>query len=239
MMQYPLPHDMRPLRMPRPAPFSRGLELYLPLDSHALKGDQALDLSGNERHAEVAGADAVPGALGEALCFNGSSDYLDTGYMFTVGAAEEWTFLLRVKAAPGASGVFMGVGQAWDGYWNRLQLNFNTDKARVYVRDDSYALVANFTGSLAIADGAWHAVALILSPLNDELVLYVDGEQDGGASASFSSLETGSNKLNYGCLYNNGGRSDYAGCMLDELRIHSRRLTPGEIRDYSIGLVRS
>jgi len=238
MMQYPLPQDMRPLKTPRPGPFSEGLELYLPLDSHALRGGQALDLSGNERHAEVAGADPVPGALGEALGFNGSSDYLDTGYMFTVGAAEEWTFLLRVKAAPGASGVFMGVGRAWNGYWNRLQLNFNTG-ARVYVRDDSYALIANFTGSLNIVDGAWHAVALIVSPLNDEVLLYVDGKQDGSASASFSSLTTGTNKLNYGCLYNNGNRSDYAGCMLDEPRIHSRRLTPGDIRDYSIGLVRT
>ncbi len=237
-MQYPLPQDMRPLRTPRPGPYSRGLELYLPLDSHTSRGGQALDLSGHERHAEIGGADTVPGALAEALGFDGSSDYLDTGYTFTVGAAEEWTFLLMVKASPGAGGVFMGVGRAWDGLWNRLQLNFNTDKARVYVRDDDYALIANFTGSLPIADGAWHTVALIVSPLNDEAVLYVDGEPDGGGSASFSSLATGTNKLNYGCLYNNGGRSDYADCVLDELRIHSRRLTPGEIRDYSKGLVR-
>ena len=66
-----------------------------------------------------------------------------------------------------------------------------------------------------IADGAWHTVALIVSPLNNEAVLYVDGVPDGSGSASFSSLATGTNKLNYGCLYNNGGRSDYAGCVLD------------------------
>jgi len=237
-MRHPHPLDVRPLRLPTPGPYSRGLELYLPLDSHATRGSQALDLSGHDRHGEVGGADPVPGTLGEALGFDGSSDYLDTGYTFTIGAAEEWTFLLMVKAAPGAGGVFMGVGRAWDGLWNRLQLNFNTDKARVYVRDDDYALIANFTGSLPIADGGWHHVALVVSPLNDEAALYVDGEPDGSGQASFSSLATGTNKLNYGCLYNNGGRSDHAGCVLDELRVISRRLTPGEIRDAAGGLVR-
>jgi len=144
---------------------------------------------------------------------------------------------MHLRAEAGATGVFMGVGRAWDGLWNRLQLNFNTDKARVYVRDDSYNLIANVTGSKIIADGEWHCIALIVSPIDDEVKLYVDGVEDGSASATFSSLDTGINPLHYGCLYNAGARSDYASCILDEIRILNRRLSVSEIENYLQGLV--
>lgn len=213
------------------------MQLYLPLDWNTVQGNIPRDLSGHERHGTISWASPKPGRHGDALSFNGTTDYLDTGYTFKIESDEAWTFLMHLRAEPGATGVFMGVGRAWDGLWNRLQLNFNTDKARVYVRDDSYNLIANVTGSRNIADGAWHCIALIVSPIDDEVKLYVDGSEDGSASAAFNSLDTGINPLHYGCLYNAGARSDYACCILDEIRILDRGMSVQEIESYVEGVV--
>lgn len=237
-MRFPYSMGVRPLRLPMPLPHSERLMLYLPMDENAVVKAQVRDLSRFGRHGTLNGATLVRGKYGQALKFNGVSDYLDTGYAFTIGASEAWTFLVNMRAQPGADGVFMGVGRNWNSYWNRLQLNFSGDKARAYVRDDDYNLIANITGSVTIADGEDHVIALIVGPVDNEVRLYVDGEADGVGSAAFSSFDTGDFTLHYGCLNNDGVLSGWADLEIDEARILARRLSVAEIVDHAHGIVR-
>jgi len=160
---------------------------------------------------------------GYGVQFNGTTGYLNTGYTFTIEATEIWAFLLRVKASPGATGVLMGIGHVFpDTSWNRVQINFEDNKARVYVRDDAL-LTANFTGDTIIADNKEHLIMLVVNPNDDKVILYVDGRLDTEIDIVLG-LFTFTCPLLYGALSIDGNIDNYSNYILDESIIMSRQL---------------
>jgi hypothetical protein len=216
-----------------PIPMSDYELLYLLNENTGSKAD---DESPNNRDGDLSGGYSwVSAKYRYAIHFNGVDAVLDTNYSFTILATSIWTFLLRVKADAGATGVFMGTGKTGlaGGEWNRVQLNFNTNKCRVYVKDDSAVIAANFTGTVTIADGAEHTIMLIVDPNSDKVELYVDGVLDTEVNNAFGQITLDTTTMGFGALISQGAPSNYAHCEIDEPGILSRRVQLSEFQKYN------
>jgi hypothetical protein len=193
-------------------------------------GSRAYDLSTNKGHAAVVNATWNVGRFGGCLYLLASSSArLDTGYKPTIPADGAMTISTWVKTSPGASGVMVGSGRSVSGGFNRLQLNWSGDKVRVYAKDDALN-VLQYTGTVTVADGAWHHIAAVVSPASDAVQLYVDGSLDGGATGTLGAISLDAYDLTLGCLHNEAGYGSYTTCHVDEAALYTRALTLKEIR---------
>ncbi len=195
-------------------------------------GTIAYDQSKN-RHQSGFNATWNTGKHGNCLYFNaGSSCRLNTGWKPAIGANDCITIAFWVKAAPGVSNIIAGIGMT-AGAWRRIQLNWSSDKVRLYVRDDS-SNVVQYTTISTLADNTWHHLVAIVDPRNDIIKVYVDGELDGSTAGTLGTITLTTNDLTFGCLHNSGGYSNYTSCHVDEIRIISRELTADEVSDLYV-----
>jgi len=192
-------------------------------------GSKAYDLSRNRHRSGIVNATWNSGGrYGHCLYFMaGSSCRLDTGYTTTVPATGALSVAFWVKASAGASGVVCGFGKTVGADWNRIQLNWSSDKVRLYVKDDA-ANVRQCVSSKTVADGGWHHLVGVVNPENDEIKLYVDGMLDGDATGTLGAITLDAHDLAFGCVHTGGGCSSYTTCYLDEPLVASRALTADE-----------
>jgi hypothetical protein len=97
------------------------------------EGLHAYDLSRDKGHADLVNASWNSGGVhGSCLYFNGTSARMETGYKTTIPADGALTIAFWVKASPGATKVICGFGKSIGADWNRVQLNWSSDKVRLY-----------------------------------------------------------------------------------------------------------
>lgn len=185
------------------------------------------DLSRN-RHQSTFNATWNTGRYGKCLYFNAaSSNRLNTGYKPAIGSNDCISLAFWVKASPGTSNIIAGIGMTVVS-WRRIQLNWSSDKVRLYVKDDT-SNVVQYTTLATIADNNWHHLVAVVDPGNNIIKIYVDGELDGSNTGPLGALTLTANDLTFGCLHNSGGYSNYTTCYVDEIRILSRELSPDEV----------
>ena len=190
-------------------------------------GTIAYDLSRNKHQSSLI-ATWNTGKHGKSIYFNaGSSSRLNTGWKPAIGANDCISISFWVKAAPGATNIIAGIGMT-AGAWRRIQINWSSNKVRLYVRDDA-SHVVQYTTQATLADNTWHHMVAIVDPGNDIIKIYVDGELDGSSSGTLGAITLTANDLTFGCLHNSGGYSNYTSCYVDEIRIISREFTPEEV----------
>jgi hypothetical protein len=191
-------------------------------------GTIAYDLSPNKHQSGIVNATWNTGRYGQCLYFlAGSNCRLETGYTTTIDSTESRAFTFWVKSPSGASGIVLGFGKTVVD-WNRIQLNWSSDKLRLYVKDDS-GNILQYTTSKTIADNSWHHVAAIVDPGSDCIQVYVDGNLDGQSADTLGAITIDTVDLTLGCLHNSGGYSNYTTAYIDEVQVFSRSLTPREI----------
>jgi len=198
-------------------------------------GTKAYDLSRNKGHAGVVNATwNTSGRHGGCLYFLASSSCrLDTGYKTTIPATGALTITFWVKASSGVTGVICGLGRNVGADWNRVQLNWSSDKVRLYVKDDS-ANVRQYTSAKTVADNQWHLIVGIINPATDKIELYIDNVYDGGASGTLGQITLDLYDLTWGCLHNAGGYTNHTTCYVDEPTILTRALDEREVYDLFI-----
>ncbi len=192
-------------------------------------GTKAYDLSRNRHRSGIVNATWNSGGKhGHCLYFlAGSSCRLNTGYLVSIAATGAISVAFWVKASAGASGVICGFGKTIGADWNRIQFNWSSDKVRLYVKDDA-ANTRQYVSDATVADGVWHHVVGVINPSDDEIELYVDGENDGGASGTLGTITLDAHDLTFGCVHTGGGYSSYTTCYVDEILVASRALTVDE-----------
>jgi hypothetical protein len=95
-------------------------------------------------------------------------------------------------------------------------------------------------GAGSLADGQWHAVALVLDREAGLLLLYVDGQMRAAASmpAGFAAMRNLGQPLEFGCFDADGtginGPEEFPG-VLDEIRISSTAHSPEKIMSDFFG----
>ncbi len=196
-------------------------------------GLYAYDLSVNKRHGTLTNTPTwTAGKFNYALQFaSATSERVDTGYKPTIAATGAITIAMWLKAAPGATGVLIGSGKAPMGVFNRVQLDFpGADKIRVYAKDDA-ANEREYTSTAVVCDSTWHHIVAVVSPNDDLVSIYVDGELDGSTAGVLGVTTLDTFDFTIGCLHNEGGYSSYADATLDEVAIYERALVLAQIEE--------
>ncbi len=139
-------------------------------------GDVAKDSSGNGNDGAILGPVWVNGKIGDALKFNGSTDYVDCGNDPSLDLTDQITIVLWTKHPAGTEGY-------------AIIKNTPDDATRQYGFLDyvSYSRMSFFCNTNAgreelqwvgnIDDDTWHHVAVTVN--NPDVELFVDGVSEG------------------------------------------------------------
>lgn len=161
-----------------------------------------------------------PGGYGE-LRFDGSNDYVATPVVplpagLTLSA---WVLTSSADATAGYAGnaALNVFGRTGGTTW----VGFGVHGGNVRY---THGGTPRLTGSVVVNDGAWHHIAATHAP-GGAVAVYVDGEPDGTASATYSDVYSSVDVI--GCGY---GIGDLFDGRLDDLRVHNRALSAAEVR---------
>jgi hypothetical protein len=159
------------------------------------------------------------------LSFDGSDDYVEipntTSANFTL---EAWIKPNGTATNEGAN-TYRGDGLLWS------DISGNANDFVLAVQGDNLSFWegsanANLTGNSILTDGNWHHIA-VSRQANGPMILYVDGKQDGFASAGSGTL-TANPLIHIGA---NTDSSRYYSGQIDEVRIWNTVRTKTEIED--------
>jgi len=194
---------------------------HLPLD--VIDGDLTPDIVGPHEASCSAGACPVPegGKIGGALSFDGVDDGMalssPAGLNPPAGTLSVWLYL---PAHPTGGATWSVVGKAYGGdVENSYELYVNADGHAVL-----YSTAAEIAAPAPLPLATWTHLAATWG--EDTLRLFVAGEEVG--SAAGTPMFDGSPVL-LGMDRNDGSSDSFLPGRLDDLRIHDRALSPGEI----------
>jgi len=213
-----------------PAPPTEGLGAAYAFDE--LEGSTSADTSGNGNTMTLHGAHFVPGKTGNALSFNGSSDYAEAGNSpsLDVGPAGlTVAFWVKINRVPGGTD-YVIVGQPW--FANTMTSPFyqygveysnsGSQTLDFYFGDPMAGLHGPFR--MTPTTGAWTHVAYTYDGGT------VKGYLDGAAELSFADgagIQTRGNSLRLGV---DGAYQQFFNGSIDDLRIYGRALQAAEVR---------
>ena len=205
----------------------------------------ALDKSGNGNTGTLNGmtqASAVPGKIGQALKFDGSSGYVVTPYSsslkfgtgnFSVsawvnGSGNPYKFASVISANR------FGVGESWN-----LAIGDNTNQNLPSFQVWGTGSGSNYAdGPSNINDGKWHHLVAVRNGTTAQI--FVDGVAGGinTISSSWNSDGAGAN-VYIGALGDNPSgvkANDYFNGSIDDVRIYNRALSASEVQQlYDLG----
>ncbi len=161
----------------------------------------------------------VVGQGNNALKLDGVDDYVDVVDYKGVWGKASRTCTAWIKAnSTGKEQVILSWGNGANG-----------QKWIVRVQADGKLAAAVWggyiQGSVSVADGQWHHVAVVLaddgSPSVNEIKLYVDGIPQTVTSSSSQAINTvASQNVQMGSVYNGTAQASFFGGLLDEVRIY-------------------
>jgi len=217
------------------SPPAAGLVAHWKLDE--TEGVIAFDSSGNGSHGTLHGNpqwQPSAGPIDGALSFDGSDDYVEIPIGSLISQMSDFTFTAWVCLSDGG------------GPWQRV-FDFGTSDTQGYMflcpqvdrhtNEMRFAITAGdgsgeqMMSTTALASD-WHHVAVTIDADNQFMALYLDGEAVAGEMLTLTPSDLGVTTQNW------LGRSQYAwdayyDGLLDDVRIYSQALKPGEIAELA------
>lgn len=171
-----------------------------------------------DRHGRASGATLVPGKVGLAFSFDGVDDYIDIP-----GTWDGSAMTISAWVKPGAtSDDFQAVFSSTVRAAAHLQLNAG---GNVAVYTDAGEVMLPIVQQAPT--GTWRHLALAIG--SGAVVLYVDGEEAGRSSATFSSI-TPSTGMRIGSGFDKGR---FFNGLVDEVQVYERALSADEVKGIS------
>jgi hypothetical protein len=189
-----------------------GLVLYYTMDS--IDGATLLDNSGNNYHGTNYGATPTTGINGNALSFNGTSNYVQSSYpnstAYTLSCWYKGTHL------PLALEISL---------FNIARANGST-RIGLHIDTNGYLNVYNYSNNLTtttkVNNNVWHHCVATNTGTN--AFIYVDGEQRN--TAAYPLTTDYFNQLRIGRNVND----TYCSGLIDEVRLYNRALSAAEVK---------
>lgn len=193
------------------------------------------DISGNSNHGDAAGSlsttSVTPGKLGQALSFNGSSDYVDINENVNLPVYKnnvQLSISLWVKAATvsGFHTLFAETPNAGGSFPHFRMRDVGTGKLAIKIRNSAGGTDINDAlSSSTVFDNTWHHIVWVDN--NGTAALYVDGIQD---ATNFSYTRTSMTDLTQAALgFTPEWGDTFFGGIIDDVRIYGRVLLKNEI----------
>jgi len=195
-----------------------------------ISGTTAYDRSGSGNDGTITGATKTIGKVGQALSFNGSSNYIYKA-TFTNVPNSNLTICTWLKTPSVSSSYLFTINRSPSNYDKELIYSILGGKLLFYDFDGSYGFNTTPTSNTSVADNKWHHTCFTKNGING--VYYLDGSADGTATAA-GDRTYGSNDLVIGYSYRDNNL--YFNGSLDDLRIYNRTLSAAEIKQlYNLG----
>lgn len=199
---------------------------------------EAKDRSGNNNHGDVAGATAAAGKRGQALSFNGSSNYVTIGDVLDFNYNGQFSVSAWIKpnALPGNDSYKCIVSKMdneaplsgwYFGLWNSL------GQLGLYYDDNSGNQTMATTNEI-INTGIWQHVVGVYN--NETITIYLNGVPQSNSETATAATSSVNNNvpLCIGC--DDNATDEIFDGAIDEVRVYSRALSPAEIGDlYHMG----
>ena len=208
-----------------------GLAGYWPLDGATTNWatGQTSDLSGQGNTGALISLSTttspVIGKVGQALQFNGSSQYINVGGNSGVlNITGDITLSVWVKTT--TTGTFMILNKTSGAGTNGYEIYLNdggTTPGQPTFRINSVSSTNGVTSSVTVNDGRWHIVTGTLSGLNAKI--YIDGVLQGSNTITTATLSNSSASFEIGAR---AGSLFFPG-SIDEARVYNRALSAAEV----------
>ncbi len=196
-------------------------------DGPDLTGATSIDVSGRGNSGTITGTIApTAGRLGQALKFDGTSNYVDVPDVLFSSFASGFTWSSWVKST-NASGTW-----AWPvassltaGTYSYFQCGKISNSGNI--RFDSGDFTSNTTldtTNQSITDGNWHNLTCVWDTIRK--YIYIDGVEVASAGATLNSTAP-----NYGHLLigAHSGPAEFWLGAIDDVRVYNRALNPAEV----------
>ncbi len=223
---------------------SSGLAGYWTFDGSKINWStgSALDSTGNANTGSLSGmtttTSPVAGKMGQALNFNGSSQYATLPRV----VSDDFTISFWIKTTQSAQ--FTGSGCAGNTQWycgwslvdaemagvaNDFGTSLGNGKIRFGVGNSDTTITSNAT----VNTGQWVLVTATRVKSTGAIKLYINGQFDISGTGNTNSLTAPSNIW---ISNNGGGLGNYFNGYMDDVRIYNRALSTQEVQElYNIG----
>ena len=213
----------------------KDIMLYLPFDEG--NGDQVSDQSGHGNNGVIKGNPGwVEGKLGNALEFNGTSDFVEVANSATLNITDAVTVLAWIQLSkdwyPAQYGNIAGInrvgGQTADAYYlNVGYYSREHDKVSMGIIGEGVAETP-LQGKTPVLQGEWVFVAGVFSG-GKFMRVYLNGELDNELTSVPDKIQaTTDTPFTVGAI---AGSTDYSfQGTIDEVVVYSRALTTEEIK---------
>ncbi len=212
-------------------------------------GAIAVDISGSGNDGTLAnfnGTPWVPGMVVNALSFDGVDDYVSLNAQASIyeGLGAPYSVAYWVKA-PAQPNVFVYAEGATSStailIFGSGQYPAQSDKFRVYCRNDQGNAPFSGLSNAVVYDDTWHHIAFV--DVSGQITLYVDGVVDSGnisydparlpgmpGHGTFSMTTTAIGALVRGsvCCHTNG--------LVDDLRLYKFAMSPTDVLQAMVGI---
>jgi hypothetical protein len=196
--------------------------------------------NGNHGQATVSVPTPVPGLVGGAQYFNGTTDRItvDDDPSLDWAADASFTIELWAKLTNVASRNKVMIGRDQSGgsphWWIGAQQN--TGYA-MFVCLDSGGNGTYIIGSSALHDDQWHHIVAIKDESVDQIRLYVDGSLENSASHNYTADFSALTSIGIGYMAYNGTPDYFYDGSLDEIALYNKAMDDAEIlQHYTDGL---
>jgi chitodextrinase len=197
-------------------------------------GTSAFDSSGNGLTATLTnGASWITGKYGNAVSLNGANQYLDLGNPAALQMTGSMTISgwIRASSFPVDDAAIMSKrSNAEVGYQLDATVDQGPRTIGFKLTSSSGEFMARY-GATALSTNTWYHVAGVYDATALTLNVYLNGQLDNGTliGTVTSSQQNSMQNVSIGQRTGIPGSFNFAG-SLDEVRIYSRALTPGEIQ---------
>ncbi len=186
-------------------------------------GSAAHDHVGSNDGA-ITGASWTTGVTGQALSFDGTDDQVKVPNDPSLNPTDGLTVSTWIKLDGEAGTRGIVSKNNWRQY--RIHMQANITKANFRVTDGSgNNSLETLNSGIKINDGEWHHVALTVDPSGMAFLL-VDGQIAASTETPYDQLGTSIEPL----YVANGSESEHFPGTVDDLRVYSEALTPGQIQ---------
>jgi uncharacterized protein (TIGR02145 family) len=225
------------LNAPQNDMLTNGLVGLWSFNGDDISGTTAYDRSGSGNNGTLTnGPTKVPGIVGQALSFNGSTQYVTAGDPANLDPTGSFSLSTWVKTTQSLSGgTYAAIaGKGFLATTNGYGLFLSGDNSsKPYFQARTGGTVVETYGP-SVNDGKWHLLTGVRDHAGNTNYLYIDGRLVGTGTGALTSY-TSTNPFSVGARYSTIWQHYYAGAT-DEVRFYNRALTAGEIQSlYALG----
>ncbi|MCW1925002.1 tandem-95 repeat protein [Luteolibacter arcticus] len=198
-------------------------------------GTLADDSTGRPQDGVVTGATWNPGITGNALAFNGVDDGVLMGSAPALTGPGDFTVSAWVNVAPGSSGgtIIQQREPGGSGYLGQYALNVNPAGTVSFYVYGASGYQFNLITVGTIKDDRWHLISGSRQGVNG--AIHIDGISAATGSASATLMPLESHAVSVG--YDNRDNNKRFNGVIDDVKIHERILSAGELKAARDALV--